>query len=1486
MASITPPLPHLSPDLALYHTTDPLLSNSPLLIFHGPAASLSSTSSRIQIHIFTPAGLATYSRLAVAPTSPFYSAVHNLPREEQGDEVCRGVAFGLKKYFVELDGGVKTAWQGTSRTPVSALWGDDHVAILASRITKVENVEAVKQALMRVFGEQRVPWVDVDVVLPPGSIKALVERGEAVDEDEEMRCRYGVYAELVAALGEPSFLPTSKLKRAPSKANSVGRGASFTAKQRETAAKELNELLETERNYVSRLTEAVALVGELESQVDTADFQQLRAIFPQTVDMMLQLNEAFLADLHKAGDVTDGIANEQQIVVIASYCQQWFPRFAEAYSAYMRTHSAAAQQLKSLLRSDSSLASKLSDVGEQQLTSLLIEPVQRLPRYNLYIDGITKQLPTRHPALKPFMAARDTISDICTADGEDGSSTMSVNDRIRSCVFGWPEDAQLTGRLITAVDATELAPPFDMDRNLSTPLTLLLFTDSIVFLERPTSTGCARSLLTELEGKPSLQRPGTPNRPAFQRRVRLSALEATSVLEDRALQLATYSPLPAIGQAAPTVDDIQILLLDGSYSGKAGRLLEELAKTRVEDRFTEEERESHKWDVRANPPTSEQLGLLSAVLEEPLRTRTHGAVRIVLDLDKHSHRPRAGTNGIRTVFAVALQKGGACRLSIDSVEGAAGYDLVSNVDVVPYICRKLALLTASHFSFASPAMTRALLEYVADALQSIDLSIHTEEATAVPKVPTREDSQRYRPKSPVKMLSSFLASAGPGSQAPSIKKDLPSLPTPRMPPPQYIPTASKPPSRESRPMSKESRPPMSVHSMRSTETLPSSQAVNTHKRLEDTLSTYMLALQARKGNIVGRHLKLRASAEPLAVSELYNGLLEDPNMMVLAAEAPVDVLFVAFEKFLNSAWKDQVGPVISHTLLQEVQAQAETLFPIDFDRYFRAALATLSPQNQRAFKGIMTLLADLLDGTGNDGDRGILTAAFAELLVKNGNPRDFIALIDRFVEDTDTYFGEPLSEAQAQADVTASGHKRSRSVTNTGSVGSNTSSLRRKFGFGGLSRENSKSEQDSKMTSVWRSLSKSTRGESPGGSISRGTLHRSQSTDMDGRLPARPLSQDGAALRKQPSLDEAAPLSSQSSALNAGLSTIGEHPCLIPKSGPPKKKRRSSLSDIKALAATQKSPAWSPPAQRRQLPVASPFSTIDKSLPNSPMPSTPSSRGGSGRFGTPLPGSPRPRLPVSFRKENEPPSKALSYSPDRAADSPRPKTSAGAPTDPSISPLRQISNIPTLGSVKASASPHRINTIRSGLSERPGLANIIKKPSPEPEKAKASTLGVQPMTLTAPPLPTKKLKVQSPVKLKERVGSLQNELDRIGEELGTGSNAKNVEVAKQVAALATKVEELRSLVTGSLTISEAKSRNLDTLYREANSENEALYARFNDEMGRIFKAVQATPGSAGAGGVEELKKQLREAQEESGKLRRENARLKREGAGLRAQLRD
>lgn len=1546
MAAVVSAPPALSGELALYHTTDPLLANSPLLIFHGAAASINATSSRIQVHIFTPAGLGSYARLAVSPNSPLYSAVSNLPREEQGDEVCRSIAFGLKKYFTELPEAVKKAWQAQSRTPLAALFGDDHIAILASRMTKIENVDEVIDDLARVFGEQTLPWLDVDVVLPAGTIKEAPKRSDSDEQDspddaELLKLRYGQYADLIAALGEPSFLPTSKLRRAPSKVNSAGRGTSFLKQQKENARKEISELFETEGNYVSRIRELVSLADGLGGDLNESGKKQLKDIIPDEVHDVAELNlsffealrdvlnsteeaalqdiEAMSEDQPTAQQARDEIAEDTQgIVAVAKCFCEWFPKFAGAYASYIKSHAPAALLCRKTLRgSDTALSAALHDVGEQKITSLLIEPVQRLPRYTLYIDSIAKQLPNKHPALQHLMKARDIISDICTKEDAD-LEALNIAEKLRARVHGWPTDAEITGRLVTGVDALELAPPYKQIGGDTQAAILLVFTDSIVFLEKlEESSPSARTLMTELDGS-HLQRPSAHAKHQdlqFIRRVQASAFEVTQALDNQALQVVTFSPLPEHAKGGSVADTHQIYLLEGSYEGKVGRLIEEITKAKVEGRFSEIERETPKWDVRSSEPVQDQISLFSAVFEDSVWEHVAAregcaSTRLVFDLDRHSQRPRAGQLGIRTVIALAPQRDGTCRVSVDSIDGPGSREHVPMSDTITHIRKKIGFLLENHFSVSHASMRTSLLERNADILRSIELEVLAEQTQEAHPVPTRDHSHRHRPRSPVKMLSSFLsASTGPGTLPPShIRRDPPFLPAPRMQPTMQS-TAPKPPSRESRPSSKDQPTPKSQASMRSTESL-----VGPVKKLEDTLSAYLLALQARKGNIVGRNLKMRATADELMVNDLYNSLLEDPNMMVIAAQASVDVLFSAFEQFLNVAWKEQLGAVIQYETMLAVQSKAETLFPADFDEYFASLLSSLAPQNQRAFKGIMRLLADLLDGTGNDGDRGILTAAFTELLVTEGNPHDFVALFDRFVEDTDTYFGEPLSEAQQQNEGAAYGHKRSRSA-NTGSLNSNTSSLRRKFGFGSLSRENSKSEHDSKVSSVWRTLSKSTRGESPAGSLTRGTLHRSQSTDLDGRLNSRPISQD----ETRKGLEDIATSPGSSSNPQLGLSTIGEHPSFIP-TGPPKKKRRSSLSDLKELDFPLKQPI-SPTATRRAPPTNG--ANLDKSLPNSPLPSTPSSsRGDSLRHGSPTREPLRSRLPSSFRKENSPgPTKAYG-TPDY-----RPKSTG---SDEIINSVRPTSSIPTLA--PKITLPNPSTPTRTGLSERPGVGNIVKKPASQTEKLS------RPHTATGVPNTTntlsaaKKLRVQSPQKLRERLqnehasmsatqSAMQDELSRIGDELTssptrTGSvraprplnirSAKSdlasptsatvaahgqLDLAQRVSRVEAQLPSLFETATArisaiqadlasSLNVSETKARKLDELYRESNSENEALYAKFNDELGRILKAVR------GGEGVAELKKQVKEGQEEVARLKRENGRLKRENVGLRAQMKE
>jgi chromosome segregation ATPase len=102
----------------------------------------------------------------------------------------------------------------------------------------------------------------------------------------------------------------------------------------------------------------------------------------------------------------------------------------------------------------------------------------------------------------------------------------------------------------------------------------------------------------------------------------------------------------------------------------------------------------------------------------------------------------------------------------------------------------------------------------------------------------------------------------------------------------------------------------------------------------------------------------------------------------------------------------------------------------------------------------------------------------------------------------------------------------------------------------------------------------------------------------------------------------------------------------------------------------------------------------------------------------------------------------------------------------------------------------------------------------------------------------------------------------------------------QIASANERISAIQTDLQTSLSVSETKCKKLDELYREANGENEALYARFNEELGRVLKVVR------GGEGVEELRRQLKSSQEEAGMLKRETMRLKRENVGLRAQLRE
>ena len=766
----------------------------------------------------------------------------------------------------------------------------------------------------------------------------------------------------------------------------------------------------------------------------------------------------------------------------------------------------------------------------------------------------------------------------------------------------------------------------------------------------------------------------------------------------------------------------------------------------------------------------------------------------------------------------------------------------------------------------------------------------------------QEDDSRgrgFRPISPVKLLSNFLNN-GLSSQPSTPYKQRDEYPVirdiPRMLPPL-------PPSTDPSDGSDDKLP--------TNDRLITIQANITETRdslalLEDTLTTYIVALRSRSGNIVGRVLRGRNAADKLAVNELYNTLVEDPTRMQAAAEVPVDVLFVAFENFLRTAWRNRMGPLLASGVLKNMQAAFDVGRPVEFAQRFKNSLEEMTPQNKRAFTTTVKLLSELLDASGNDGDRGALMASFAEALIQGPAPHDFIPLFDRLVEDCDALFDYGSDTVTV---LSLDSMKRNRSV-NTGSLSSNASSLRKKFAFGSLSRENSKSESESKVASVWRTLSKSSKSpsepRSQPGSLSKGSLLRSRSTDTDTRMlpPLRPVSRDRPATSNGTPSDQIESRPGSSHRSMAVLSTIGENTPTKP-SVLTKKKRRSSLSDLHALRDSPAASPWTPssPSQIRTPTSLQRHAVLVKSSPRDQhaslqasvsRPTVPPKAamgrfGSPERFGTPQQKAGTPQRFGSLQKNVHSPQVT------RVASSKKPVNRADEAIIASSSP------------VKRKTSQSGIPTPK-GLSERswpPNGATPPKKTQPSPQK----------------------LRMQSPQKLRERLSNeqkalansstaLQAELAAIGNELSALKRAPstpshispikplNITKASPAATLDSNItsnttfNDLSARLTAlTITLSthtssnatgppsrasesstlstqleaaNRKAKKLDELYQEATAENEALYERFNDELGKILARVK------GGEGAKVLRERVGGLEGEVAVLRAENRRLKRE----------
>ncbi|KAI0103667.1 hypothetical protein GGR51DRAFT_524022 [Nemania sp. FL0031] len=1499
----------LSPDhVTLYQATDPLLGHLPILIFHGPSTTANYTfnSSRVQVHIYTPAGLQSFPRLTISPNSPFYNVVHHLPREFQGDEVYRALAFGLSKYFHELPEPVKSyikqqypTTRGRRPGSSPALFGDQHAADIAKSMVRAENTADVIQKLQTALQTQHVSNVDVDLVLPPGSIIPLQPADfEEIPEDEDdimdptLR-QYGMYTPLVKLFGEPIFLPTARLRRAPSKPSALNRTKSFSKDQKLELRRKMTELVETEERYVMKLDELVNHVAnnyrrKAEDRLPDSfspSAEDVDRLFPRSSDQILQINTEFMQELRKVLDETEQTAQKDVesgtsssrvgvsgslvgkakdasgAVAMAKVMLEWFPKFTDCYQDYIRASQNFPQLITSFVNQQSTFTDRVAVTGEQHLRSTVIEPVQRLPRYSLMIDQIVGCLPITHPALQLMLKARDIIANICSMD-DPLASKPHVSTRLRNMIESWPADLDPQGRLITAADFSEIPAPYQSTSTTETDVDeragmFLVFSDCVIIvkklygvhmtardllreIDKPSAAGLLASMTNAAGGQGSYEL-------AFAGWHALADIRFTESADGRMAWMTSAQEMKG-AHAGDFVTNTAItsrcFILQESYEGKSAKWSEDIVKARIENRFSEKEREDPSWTLRSVRMPDTGLGLFAAVFQEGLDQLIEGRkepapIRIVVDHEKGTKGSPVGHYGVEICSDIRTGDLKKVVMITVGLHGKRATDEVSLEDFLPTLSRRIIQFLSTQFNVANPGLTPALVSFNTKILRGLSVSNRTEK------------TRSFLASSPVKYLSSFLGgSNSDAAGAPKFQRTLTgessSLSSTFLP--GQISRSNSTRDAASLYGSVKSRDGMRAG-------IDDDRPENPIFRLEQTFTGYMASLLERKGSFVGRTLLNRSAVDELSVNDLYNKLIENPFEIESAQDVTADVVFVAFEKFVRIAWRNQMGPIITTKALDALQERASKKLPGDFADFVHYLFADMAPQNRRAFTSLIKLLAELLDGCGNDSDRGGLTLAFAEIIVDSENAPYYINLLDRLVEDCDRIFDDGSGSlgfnissgglAFESMNLTARGGK-----SYTGSITSSTSSLRRKFGFDNLlMRQNSKADSDSRP-SVWRSLSKHARHPATGepSSISRGTLTRTSSVDVGMSSGANKLRRPGS--RDRPPIAGAFDDAFSRPTSSHKLETIGEPGDEIAVKTL-KKKRRSSLSDLKSLMEA---------------------ANLDDGLPIQPLSHMKET---SERFNS-APRVPSPsKIPVSPNTHQ--------YSSSSGFRSSKQKENTDDPFK-SITPPNQSS--------------------RKGHSKGLGGSNI---PTLKPSRDIGGDIPESPTRLTASPTKSPgKLRLQSPQKLRERLQvekeaveavdtNLRSELSKISadmarvnsslprsgtvdlKKLSSSIQALEERLPIMVGQLTTRQDQLQKDMDSVVKISEAKVKGIDQLHKEAMAENEILYERFNGELGRIVKALKGK----GREEKEELVARMKDSSEEVARLKKENARLKREIISLR-----
>ncbi|KAI9888617.1 MAG: hypothetical protein M1814_006598 [Vezdaea aestivalis] len=681
MVQISAEIPDFSSisKLPLYYTVDRVKGQGPVIVFCGPSTITNETksASRIQAYIFTSFGFRSYPRLTITPISELYEAVNHLLPEHRGDEIKRGLAGALHKYYLDVHAQHDASVAG-------------HIA---SSMTAISPTEGVVHDLECALQPQHISHVEVDVILPTGS------------------SRSGAWSSLIESMG----VQLAGYGRAPV--------SSATSLDASSLKQQVNEFYETEIRYIEKLQRLVDVARELRKGPPSECLE----LFPQALDRILQA--------HKNADIT----HTQGITALSKTLVEHLPKFSSCYGEYFESRTQMKHDTAIRIVRESVVLQQ-PRYANDRLEDLFIEPVQRLPRFTLYIEKFLSILPPTHPAVALLQKAQAKVTAICSV-GESPDST--VLRRLKSLIGPWPSDFHPKGRLIAIAEAQEVKAPFtEVDRPMQDGQgMLLLFPGCLVEVNKGVnSTLTAYALRQTLERPdilstpPQMKSSGASHRSkpelAFRGWIALNDLRASFSSSGKDLQLVIPKGLNdcAYERSRPTV---QIHRMRGQYEGRANKWTEELAKATILGRAPTF---NDNWELRQMRTHDSSLTILFALSE---RESPGARIRLGIGLAPGTEsRDRAETS----ITLTETSDPALYEVRVQTVDDTSRAHVgISNFPT--YFMRVLSATLRDRFIASNQTTNNALASHNLKILKSL----------SIPETATK----RYRPPSPTKLLSNF-----------------------------------------------------------------------------------------------------------------------------------------------------------------------------------------------------------------------------------------------------------------------------------------------------------------------------------------------------------------------------------------------------------------------------------------------------------------------------------------------------------------------------------------------------------------------------------------------------------------------------------------------------------------------------------------------------------------------------------------------------------